>query len=211
MATVKGDHLIDDVHRPVRVAGQFRATRLERALDWAAALAPSPLRWATSCCGMSMAQGGDFFEALGTGPPAVSSRSADLLVVAGSLSRKQVDTLRGIYQRMLEPRWVIAWGACAISGGPYENYATISGLSRIIPVDLVVPGCPPSPMALRAALELIRAGGLREGGYRREGLSGGGMRARSAEYSVRGGGHSASSGVPDWPIQRAEPVSSVKK
>ena len=148
--------------RSARVSGQFRATRLERALDWAAALAPSPLRLATSCCGMSMAQGGDFFEALGTGPPAVSSRSADLLVVAGSLSRKQVETLRGIYERMLEPRWVIAWGACAISGGPYENYATVSGLSQIIPVDLVVPGCPPSPVAMRDALGLLREGRLRD-------------------------------------------------
>jgi NADH-quinone oxidoreductase subunit B len=98
-----------------------------------------------------------------------------------------VDTLRGIYHRMLEPRWVIAWGACAISGGPYDNYATVSGLSRIIPVDLVVPGCPPSPVALRAALAALRE--IR------------------FEDSARGPGHSASSEIPDWPIQRAEPVS----
>ncbi len=191
----KGDHS-KDARRPDRAAGQFRATRLERALDWAASLAPSPLRLATSCCGMSMAQGGDFFEALGTGPPAVSSRSADLLVVAGSLSRKQVETVRGIYQRMLEPRWVIAWGACAISGGPYENYATISGLSRIIPVDLVVPGCPPSPVALRAALSCLREG-------QREG-----QLEAAVGNSPRGVGqsleHSASSEAPEWPIQRTE-------
>ncbi|MFK7897174.1 MAG: NADH-quinone oxidoreductase subunit B [Myxococcota bacterium] len=172
------------------VAGQFRATRLEQALEWAASLAPSPLRLATSCCGMSMVQGGDFFELLGTGPPAVSSRSADLLVVAGSLSRKQVDTIRGVYQRMLEPRWVIAWGACAISGGPYDNYATVSGLSRIIPVDLVVPGCPPSPVALRGALAALRD-----------------IRSGHSSESERGLKHTASSGMPDWPIQRAEPVS----
>lgn len=194
----KADHP-QSTGRPDRVAGQFRATRLERALDWAAALAPSPLRLATSCCGMSMAQGGDFFEALGTGPPAVSSRSADLLVVAGSLSRKQVETIRGIYQRMLEPRWVIAWGACAISGGPYENYATISGLSRIIPVDLVVPGCPPSPVALRDALALLREGPRK--GPR------GGQRAVGVGDSARDLGHSASSDAPEWPIQKAEPMS----
>lgn len=142
-------------------AGRIRATRLEQALDWAAGLAPSPMRLATSCCGMAMAQGGDFFEALGTGPPAVSSRSADLLIVAGSLTRRQVPIVRDVYERMLAPRWVIAWGACAISGGIYDNYATISGLSRILPVDLVVPGCPPSPQALREALGLLRSGTLR--------------------------------------------------
>jgi NADH-quinone oxidoreductase subunit B len=119
------------------------------------------MRVATSCCGMAMMQGGDFFELLGTAPPAVSSRSADLLIVAGSLTRRQVPLLRGIYRRMLEPRWVMAWGACAISGGAYDNYATVSGLARILPVDVVVPGCPPAPEALREALRMLQAGGAR--------------------------------------------------
>jgi NADH-quinone oxidoreductase subunit B len=147
-----------------RAVSRIRATRLEQALDWAAGLAPSPMRLATSCCGMSMAQGGDFFEAYGTGPPAVSSRSADLLIVAGTLTRRQVPRVLDVYRRMLAPRWVIAWGACAISGGAYDNYATISGLSRILPVDLIVPGCPPAPAALRDALEVLRSGALREPG-----------------------------------------------
>lgn len=148
-------------------AGGVRATRLDAALDWAAglewaaALAPSPLRLATSCCGMAMAQGGDFFEILGSAPPAASGRAADLLIVAGSLTRRQLPSLLELYARMVEPRWVMAWGACAISGGPYVNYATISGLSRILPVDVVVPGCPPAPQALRDALEALRAGGTR--------------------------------------------------
>jgi NADH-quinone oxidoreductase subunit B len=111
---------------------------------------------------MSMARGGDFFEAFGTGPPAVSSRSADLLIVAGSLTRREVPLVREIYRRMLAPRWVIAWGACAISGGAYDNYATVSGLARILPVDLIVPGCPPSPAALRDALDLLRLGASRD-------------------------------------------------
>jgi len=143
-------------------SSRIRLTRLEQALDWAAGLAPSPIRFATSCCGMSMAAGGDFFEAFGTGPPAVSSRSADLLIVAGSLTRRQVPLVREIYQRMLAPRWVIAWGACAISGGAYDNYATISGLSRILPVDLVVTGCPPRAEALRDALDMLRSGAARD-------------------------------------------------
>lgn len=138
-----------------------RATRLVEALEWAAALAPSPLRLATSCCGMAMAQGGDFFEALGSAPPSASGRAADLLIVAGSLTRRQLPALLDLYARMCEPRWVIAWGSCAISGGPYDNYATLSGLSRILPVDCVVEGCPPAPAALRGALEFLRSGAAR--------------------------------------------------
>lgn len=151
-----------EVEDPSGISGRVRATRLEHALDWAAGLAASPIRIATSCCGMAMVQGGDSFEALGTGPPAVSSRAADLLVVAGPITRRQVPMIRAIYERMLEPRWVIAWGACAISGGAYDNYATVSGLGRILPVDLVVPGCPPAPAALREALARLRSGEARE-------------------------------------------------
>ncbi len=166
-------------HHHNRAHARIRPTRLERALDWAAGLAPSPSSLATSCCGMSMAEAGDFMEALGTGPVPVSSRSADLLIVAGSITRRQVALVRDVYARMLEPRWVIAWGACAISGGAYDNYSTISGLFRIIPVDLVVHGCPPRPEALRDALNLLRSGVVRD--------------------PTR-----ASSELGDWPIQRAE-------
>lgn len=143
-------------------ASGVRTTRLEAALDWAAALVPAPMRLATSCCGMSMVHGGDFFEAFGSGPPAVSARSADLLVVAGVLTRRQAPLVRDAYARLIEPRWVVAWGACAISGGAYDNYATIAGLSRILPVDVVVPGCPPAPEAFREALELLRSGAVRD-------------------------------------------------
>jgi NADH-quinone oxidoreductase subunit B len=164
---------------------EYQATRLEKALDWAAGLAPSPLRVATSCCGMSIMQGGDTTELLGSGPPAVSSRAADLLIVAGSITPRQATLLLEIYERMLEPRWVIAWGACAISGGAYDNYATISGLGRILPVDVVVPGCPPAPIALREALEMLRSGAARD----------------SASISH---GSPASSQGEEWPIQRPE-------
>ena len=125
-----------------------------------------------------MAEGDDFMETFGTGPPASSSRSADLLIVAGSVTRRLVPLIRDVYSRMLEPRWVIAWGACAISGGAYDNYATISGLSHIVPVDLVVYGCPPRPEALREALILLRTGAVRDPDRR-------------------------SSDSTEWPIQRA--------
>jgi NADH-quinone oxidoreductase subunit B len=152
------------------LASGVRTTRLTDALAWAAGLSPAPLRISTSCCGMAMAQGGDFFEALGSAPPAASGRAADLLVVAGSLTRRQLPALLELYERMCEPRWVVAWGDCAISGGPYANYATISGLSRILPVDAVVSGCPPAPQALREALEFLRSGAARGGRVASSGL-----------------------------------------
>ena len=145
-------------------AARVRATRLEDALDWAQSLAPSPIRFETHCCGMSIAAGGDPFEVLGVGPPAVSARAADLLIVAGSLGHRVAPLVRALYERLLAPKWVIAWGACAISGGAYANYATIHGLGRLIPVDLVVPGCPPPVTALRAALEALRDGRTRDPG-----------------------------------------------
>lgn len=173
---------------PARADARIRPTRLEEALDWAQALAPSPLRIATGCCGMSIVSGGDPFESLGTGPPATAARQADLLIVAGTLTRRQAPLVRTLYERMVEPRWVIAWGACAISGGAYANYATVHGLARIVPVDLVVPGCPPPVTALREALEWLRSG-----------------RARGAP-SLRGArsGREASSGEGEWPILRDE-------
>ena len=140
---------------------RVRPTRLEAALEWAQGLAPSPLRIASSCCGMAMVAGGDPFESLGAGPPAVSARAADLLIVAGTITRRQAPLLEAAYARMLEPRWVIAWGACAISGGAYQNYATVPGLGTLLPVDLVVPGCPPAPTAIREAIEWLRSGRAR--------------------------------------------------
>ena len=119
------------------------------------------MRIASGCCGMAIASGGDPFEALGAGPPAVSARAADLLIVAGSITRRAAPLLQATWERMLEPRWVVAWGACAISGGPYRNYATVHGLSRIVPVDVVVPGCPPPVTALRDVLECLRSGDVR--------------------------------------------------
>ena len=167
-------------------ASRFRATRLERALDWAASRVPSPFIRATDCCGMALARGGDPFEALGTGPPAIAARAADLLIVAGSITRREVPLIRSVYERMLAPRWVIAWGACAISGGAYDNYATVAGLDRILPVDIVVPGCPPPAGALRDALERLRS----EDGVRKH------RATRPAHPSSERG---------DWPILREDP------
>jgi NADH-quinone oxidoreductase subunit B len=85
-----------------------------------------------------------------------SPRQADLLLVMGTVTYKQAPILKRIYEQMLSPKWVVAYGACASSGGFYDNYHTIQGIDEIIPVDIYVPGCPPRPEQLLHAIIKIQ-------------------------------------------------------
>jgi NADH-quinone oxidoreductase subunit B len=94
---------------------------------------------------MSVAASHYDLDRFGAALPRFSPRQADLLMVVGTISHKQAPVLLRIYEQMCLPKWVIAFGACASVGGPYNNYATLQGIDQIIPVDIYIPGCPPRP------------------------------------------------------------------
>ena len=126
----------------------FFATSLDKVVGMARANSLWPLPFATSCCGIefmaSMASHYDFAR-FGSERPSFSPRQADLLMVMGTIAKKMAPIVKQVYLQMAEPRWVIAMGACASSGGIFDTYSVLQGIDRIIPVDVYIPGCPPRP------------------------------------------------------------------
>jgi NADH-quinone oxidoreductase subunit B len=140
-------------------------TTLERAVLWAQSKSMWPDQFGLSCCAMEMiAIVGSRYDIARFGMEAfrASPRQADLLIVSGRVAHKMATPLRQIYDQMLEPKWVIAMGACASSGGMFNNYAVLQGVDKIVPVDIHVPGCPPRPEALMEGIirlhEKVQAG-----------------------------------------------------
>src|ERR1700742_1675732 len=139
-------HLVD---APPGVEGSgFFATSLGKAIALARANSLWPLPFATSCCGIefmaTMASHYDLSR-FGAERLSFSPRQADLLMVMGTIAKKMGPVLRQVYLQMAEPRWVMAVGACASSGGIFDTYSVLQGIDKIIPVDVYVPGCPPRP------------------------------------------------------------------
>lgn len=130
-------------------------TKISEVVNWARKYALYPMPFGTACCAIEyMASMASHYDASRFGAEIVrfSPRQADLLIVAGTVSHKLAPVLKTIYDQMLEPKWVIAMGACASSGGFYDNYATVQGIDSIIPVDVYIPGCPPRPEAFIGAV-----------------------------------------------------------
>lgn len=126
----------------------FFATQLSKAVGLARKNSLWPLPFATSCCGIefmaTMASHYDFAR-FGSERPSFSPRQADLLMVMGTIAKKMGPILRQVYAQMAEPKWVMAVGACASTGGIFDTYSVLQGIDRVIPVDVYVPGCPPRP------------------------------------------------------------------
>ena len=126
-------------------------TTVEKAVAWAQGHSIWPDTFGLACCAMEMiAIVGSRYDVARFGAEVFRSspRQADLMIVSGRVSHKMAAPLRQIYDQMLEPKWVIAMGACASSGGMFSNYAILQGVDKIVPVDVHVPGCPPRPEAL---------------------------------------------------------------
>ena len=148
------------VTRPGSEGSPFFTTTVEAALDWARKNSFFPLPFGTACCAIEfMGVVGPQYDLSRFGAEVVrfSPRQADLLIVAGTIVYKMAPVLRTIYEQMADPKWVISMGVCASSGGFYDDYCTLQGIDQVIPVDVYVPGCPPTPDLFLDALVKLQA------------------------------------------------------
>ena len=136
-----------------KTGGNIILTTIDDVINWGRSNSVWPLTFATSCCGIEMMATGAArhdFARFGIEVYRASPRQADVIVVAGTITHRMAPVLKRLYDQMSEPKYVIAMGACAISGGPffYNSYHVIRGVEHVIPVDVYIPGCPPRPEAL---------------------------------------------------------------
>lgn len=151
--------------------GNFLTNKLDDVINWARSNSLWPLVFGTSCCAiemMSAASAKYDFSRFGFEVTRATPRQADVIIISGTIVNKMAPVLKRLYDQMADPKYVIAMGACAISGGPffYNTYSVVKGADHVIPVDVYIPGCPPRPEALLHALitlqNKIKAGQTRE-------------------------------------------------
>jgi NADH-quinone oxidoreductase subunit B len=138
----------------------FMTTKAEAVMNWGRKYSMFLYPFVTACCGMEfMSAAGPRYDLdrFGCALPRFSPRQSDLLMVVGTITHRQAPILKKVYDQMAEPKWVMAFGACTCSGGPYNNYATVQGIDTIVPVDIYIPGCPPRPEAVLDGLMKLQA------------------------------------------------------
>lgn len=134
-----------------KVEGEVIVSRADAVINWVRRHSVWPMPMGLACCAIElMAVGAARFDIARFGMEVMrfSPRQADCMIVAGTVTYKMAEVVRRIYEQMAEPKWVVAMGACASTGGMYRSYAVLQGVDRVVPVDIYISGCPPRPEAL---------------------------------------------------------------
>lgn len=138
---------------------ELTTTRIEDAANWARKFSLFTYPFVTACCGMeymSVAAPKYDIARFGAEFPRFSPRQSDLIMIVGTITERQGPVLKRIYDQMAEPKWAIAFGVCASTGGFYQNYSTMPGADQVIPIDVYIPGCPPRPEQVLDGLILLQ-------------------------------------------------------
>ena len=138
---------------------EFTTSRAADAIAWARKFSLFSYPFVTACCGMEfMSAAAPKYDIARFGAefPRFSPRQADLMLIVGTVTEKMGPILSRVYAQMCEPKWVIAFGVCACTGGFYQNYGTMPGCDQVIPVDVYIPGCPPRPEQVLDGLMLLQ-------------------------------------------------------